>query len=66
VIVDPVFLRAVATHEERFGAGDQLRARLQIIQRCDPLTGKARTERRVVEVYEKIEPPEQLSIPGET
>lgn len=61
-INDPEFQQAVASHEELFGAGDQLRGRLQIIQRRDPATGKTKTERQVVKVYETIPAPKQSTL----
>jgi hypothetical protein len=61
-IEDPEFMEKVSQHEEVFGAGDQLRARLQIIQKRDPVSGKVRAERKVVKVYECIKALEQLSL----
>jgi hypothetical protein len=39
-IEDPEFLEKVAQHEEVFGAGDQLYAKVQIIQKRDPGTAE--------------------------
>lgn len=65
-IEDAEFMEKVNQHEEVFGVGDQLRSRLQIIQKRDPGTGKIRAERRVVKVYECIKGPEQLALKERT
>lgn len=61
-ILDSDFTKKVALHEEMFGAGDQLHASLQIVQKREPSTGKIRAERRVLKVFEHIEAPEQLAL----
>jgi hypothetical protein len=63
-IEDPAFLEKVARREEVFGAGDQLRSVVQIVQRREAGSGRIRATRRVVKVIETIRAPEQLSIDG--
>jgi hypothetical protein len=57
---DPEFAEKVAKHEEVFGAGDQLEATVEIVQKRDPETGKIRDSRRVVRVKRVIKAHEQL------
>lgn len=64
-IEDPEFMQKVARHEVVFGAGDQLRARVEITQRREPSTGKIKETRRIVKVHEWIKAPEQLRMISE-
>jgi hypothetical protein len=61
-IEDPEFMQKVARHEVVFGAGDQLRAQVQITQRRDSGTGRIKETRRITKVHQWIKAPEQLRI----
>jgi hypothetical protein len=61
-IEDAGFMEKVAQREATFGVGDQIHAKVQIVQKRDPGTNKIRDERRVLEVLEVINAPEQLSL----
>jgi hypothetical protein len=65
-IEDPEFMEKYTQREEILGVGDRLHAKVRITQKRDPTTNKIREERKVVEVHECIEAPEQLSLKERT
>lgn len=65
-IEDSGFMEKFSHREQVLGVGDRLHAKVKIIQKRDPTTSKIRFERRVMEVKEVIEAPEQLSLKERT
>jgi hypothetical protein len=59
-IEDPAFMARVARHEVVFGAGDQLRVRVEIVQRRASTGAKIKETRRITKVHEWIKAPEQM------
>jgi hypothetical protein len=65
-IEDAEFMEKFSHREQVLGVGDRLHAKVKIIQKRDPTTSKIRVERQVMQVFECIEAPEQLSMKERT